>query len=161
MEEEEVSVEEELSNYKVGFEIVKIEYEKAISRFKEMDNKFNMLLVFSAGEIAAFGAVFQLFSENLKIIFACLFLPFLLVAVILNFVGLFTKKIILINTEVLHKKKTYNVKSLEFYGISIKTYNESINSIEKVIKTKGILFNLSLIFVLISLVVFSIFIIIL
>ena len=147
--------------YQVGFEIVKSEYESALSRFKEMDNKFNMLLVFAAGEIAAFGAILQFFSGNLKIIFLWLFIPFLFISVLLNFVGLFKKKIALINTERLHKRSTYDIDIIEFYGSSIRSYNESINSIEKVIKLKCVLFNVSLVFSLLSLIIFCIFVIIL
>ncbi len=151
-----------MRNLNAGFEIVKKEYEYALSRFKEMDNKFNMLLVFAAGEITAFGATFSLISNNMffKSVYLFLFLPTIFIAIIQNFKGLFTKRIILVDTMFMKSSADFNMDVDRFIGESIASYNESIKSIEKVIKCKSKLFNYSLVFTLFAFIIFCTFMII-
>lgn len=141
-------------NYRDGLEIVKAEYEAVFSRFKEMDNKLNMLLVFAAGEIAAFGATIGSFCDNLvfKCIYLSAFLIPLLLAIIFNFVGLFTRKLSLMNTnDMLDYVSCSSNKFIEDY---VNSYNDCIDSIEKQINKKGKLFNASLICIFIALMFF-------
>lgn len=149
-------------NFVMGFEIAKKEYEFALSRFKEMDNKFNMLLVFAAGELTAFGATFSTITDNIKfrLFYIIIFLPTLFIAILQIFRGLFTKRIQLFDTFFMKCYKDFDVDGNNFIGRSIASYNECIKSIEKVIKLKSKLFNTSLVFILFAFIIFCTFMII-
>lgn len=144
-------------NCRDGLEIVKSEYESTLSRFKELDNKLNMLLVFAAGEIAAFGGTFSSISlkYDCKLAYIITFLSLLLSAVITILIGLFTKSLDILDTSDLVTDE--KLEESEFIDTYINAYNESIDSIEKQIRKKCRLFNVSLIFILLALIDFSIF----
>ena len=149
-------------NFNTGLEIIQNEYKCALARFKEMDSKFNTLLVFVAGEIAAFGALFSVINAQIafKIAFAVVFFTLLLTAIITNFIGLFTKYIELINTDSMLKESLYKIDNISFFAKFIATYHNCINCIEEKIRKKSTLFNVSLIFVILSLLAFCIFIVV-
>lgn len=142
------------NNYSEGLEIVKAEYESTFARFKEIDNKFNMLLVFAAGEIAAFGATYSSLNDNIvfRWIYLIVFFIFLSVAVIFNLVGLLTKKLKLMNTS--DMLQFVELDSDKFNENYINWYNESIDSIDKQIDKKTLLFDISLILLIVSFITF-------
>ncbi len=147
-------------NYHNALEIAKLEYESTLSRFKELDNKLNMLLVFAAGEIAAFGGTLSSFCLEYycKLAYVIIFSAFLLVAVITTLFGLFTRSLDCLNTNNLNKNTS--LEENEFINTYIEAYNKSINSIDKQIEKKCKIFNISLIFILVTLVIFSAFLIV-
>lgn len=111
---------------------------------------------YCSGEIAAFGATIGSFCDILvfKCIYLFAFLMPLLLAIIFNFIGLFTRELRLLNTsDMLDYVKCDSNKFIEDY---VNSYNDSIDSIEKQISKKGKLFNVSLICILIALIIFCV-----
>lgn len=151
-----------IDNLEKGFSIVRKEYENALNRFKDIDNKFNILLVFVAGEIAAFGSTFSLINGSFwfNIFYIALFCLSIFVSVLLIFIGLFTRKIDLIDTDEFDNFNIYLSTRIQFLLDYIATYKKCIKSIEKHIKQKTLIFNITIFFVLFVLLIFIVFMIV-
>lgn len=148
------------NNLKVGYEIAKSEYERALSRFKAADNKLNMMLVFAAGEITAFATTINTFSETkIKVIYMSLFLAVLFASVLSTIIGLFDKGLRLIDEKGLAQESNYEVGTSNYLAQYIKSYTDCIETIDNKIGCKIKAFRAASILICIDLFIFFAFII--
>lgn len=146
------------NNLRVGYEIAKGEYNNALNRFKELDNKLNMMLVFAACEITAFATTLYLFGDpTLKKIYLLVFLVAYLAAVLSIIIGLFIKYFDLIDENKLIEDSNYDEETINFLGGYIKSYVDCIKKIENKIQNKVQAFKAASILICIDLAIFSAF----
>jgi len=131
---------EEKENLKTGFLQIKESYFNQLERFKNADEKLNMILVFNAAILALNIVLFPLdLSEqllNLFIIFISTFGVLMFLTLILIFLGLFPKTVNHIDDNVFADEKTYQCDNIHYYGKFIKSYLEAIKSIRKATEKK-------------------------
>lgn len=130
-----------------SFDILKIEYEHAYSRFRDWDNKLNMLLVFLASEVAVMGLILtSLKSINTAInILTIISVSLLAVALIGISAGLFPRLIPAIDIDGLVKLEQYDLDFEEFIGRYLGSYKVCIDKINNVNFIKSIIFLISVI----------------
>lgn len=126
----------------ISFEILKIEYENAHTRFRDWYGKFNMLLALLTGEIAVFGLILSSFKTTslILLLLAIISAIFLLVTLICIAIGMFPRKISVIDVEDLVKMDYYFTNYDKFLAAFLKSYSECINTLDKISQKKAKVF---------------------
>lgn len=154
MEVEVTEINDKNENIKFGLEIIKNEYDSALKRFYEWDSKLNMLFVFVASEVVALSAIYS--NMNLKY-GAILISIFIIMSVLAISVGLFSKKIEIIDEDHFKHPKVYEKDIFEFIGSYISAYSNCISQLNKKILVKYICFTIAICSLIISLILLIIF----
>lgn len=148
------AVNDKNENIKYGFDIIKKEYDSALKRFYEWDNKLNMLFVFVASEIIALSTIYSVMVYEWG---AFIVSAFIMISVVAILVGLFSKKLETIGSKQFKNERTYEYTNFEFIGAYISAYADNIAIINKKSTVKSRCFTVAILALLISLTVLIIF----
>lgn len=162
-EKAESSVDENrlVENLQISLEVVREEKQETLSRFKTVDSKLNILLVFVSGLLACLNVIFP-FDQDLSALKLRLskdFLIHMLVAIFVSvlciLIGLYPKSSKRISEHEFTNVERHSQEKKKFLGGYIGTYRLEIESIEKAIKRKQLLFKIAFILLIIAFVLFS------
>ena len=118
-----------IENLKTSFDLAKISFNDELARSEKLDNKFNFLLVFIAGLIAAFNIIFP-YSDNISKcellitnVIVSFFMASILSSCILIFIGMMPRSHHAIDETVFtdmdfHLKDPKNVVGEYIYGLA-------------------------------------------
>ena len=150
-----------VENLQISLEVVKEEKQETLSRFKTVDSKLNILLVFVSGLLACLNVIFP-FDQDisaLKLRLSKDFLIHMLVAIFVSvlciLIGLYPRSSKRINESEFTNLERHSQEKKKFLGGYIATYTKEIESVEKAIKRKQLLFKIAFILLIIAFVLFS------
>ena len=129
-------------NLKLNLEVARSEYAEAKSRFRDLDNKLNMLLVFFAGLIVAISTVISLDTSIDLIVFKKIIIVHVIilmsVSITMIMLGLFPKKYSGFNSDYLVDKTWECANNSDLMEAYIENYYLSIKQIDEVNKKKSV-----------------------
>ena len=134
---------EQEENYNNAFEIVKCEYQNALNRFRDLESKLNMLLVFLASILAGLLVIVNFINKSSKGLYiaslVCLVLAFIFLIVTFSFLidGLFPRKHIMFDIDVFQHKTTYKEDKIDFMGQNISCFVECVNKLNDICRRKS------------------------
>lgn len=157
MKEEEKNL---IKNLSINLEIAKVEYAEAKTRFRDLDNKLNMLLVFFAGLIVAISTVISLNTNNCLLVFKKLIISLvvllMIASVIIIMIGLFPKTYYGFNSEYLTDENWQEVDNPDLIKEYIDNYFVSIQKINQVNKIKSLCAKVAFILLALSFLILGI-----
>ena len=155
-----------LENLKITYDLAKTNFEEEISRAERLDNKFNYWLVFVAGLIAGLNIVFP-YSVDLSCclitinnIVVSLFLACITTTIVLICIGMFPRAHKSIREDTFTSMEFHSKATDKVYGGYIKGLYDSIVSCYNTNEKKAKLLKATFVFSAISLLLFSILLII-
>lgn len=157
---------EDILNVRIGFEIVKNEYQYSLNRLNNFDKKYTFLFLIIASIIAALNSIFNFSADmneiTIKIIHIIIIVTIvsLTAAVILMVYGIHPREIMTMSLEDYDNKIFYNKKEYVFLRMKIMTINKMIESVRKIEAKKYKLFLISEVLTIIALVLLGIMLII-
>ena len=149
-------------NLKITLEIAKSSYSESLDRLRNVESKFNMLLVYVSVLLAGLTIILP-FPENfsspeivassifLGLYFACVFL-----ASISILIGLLPRKLSVISNDAFVDIKRHQGENKDLLGSYIKGYKDAIDSVEKHKKLKSIMFLVAFISLIMALILYFI-----
>lgn len=113
---------------KEALEIARTEYQNEISRFRDLDNKLNMMLVLAVGILAALGIIVSssVATANVCVkILLGIISGLILAVVIIIVIGLFPQRYNAPDIQALASKNNYTKDDIEFLGSYISAYSNN------------------------------------
>ncbi len=125
-----------LENMKTAFNMAQEEYKIRINRMRDIDNKLNMLLI-------ATSALFLIVKDASSFYLKMILMFLLVVTSILILIGLYPKSYSLISIKPMVKGEIFNKTEDEHMQYWFENINKAIEKIEKTMKIKIMLTNIS------------------
>jgi len=148
------------SNLEITLEIAKSSYGEALDRLRNVESKFNMLLVYVGALLAGLTVILP-FPDNfscteiaLSNIFLGLYFVFIFSASISILIGLIPRKLVIMSNDAFVDMDRIQQEKKDLLGSFIQGYKDAIDSVEKHKKLKNIMFLLAFISLIVALVLF-------